>query len=76
MFSEFGVMRKKFGPQMWEFSGEIHCRGVRREWRFTCTGEKRGVYRALVSRSEGKCPVERPRCRWQCATNLDLKEIV
>ena len=39
-------------------------------------GEKRDLYRTLVNRSEGKCPVGRPRCRWQCDINLDLKEIV
>jgi hypothetical protein len=39
-------------------------------------GENRDVYRALVSRSEGKCPVGKARCRWQCDINLDFKEIV
>ena len=26
------------------------------------------MHRALVSRSEGKCPVGRPRCRWWCGS--------
>jgi len=39
-------------------------------------GEKRDEHGTLVSRTEGKCPVGRPRRRWQCDINLDLKEIV
>jgi len=32
----------------------------------TCNmyGERRGVYRVLVGRPEGKRPLGRPRCRW------------
>jgi hypothetical protein len=37
-------------------------------------GEGRGVYRVLVGRSEGKRPLERPRCRWEDNINLDLRE--
>jgi hypothetical protein len=28
-------------------------------------GERRGVYRALVGKPEGKTPLERPRRRWK-----------
>jgi hypothetical protein len=28
-------------------------------------GERRDVYRALVGKPEGKCPLGRPRCRWE-----------
>jgi hypothetical protein len=29
-----------------------------------CMGEKRGAYRILVGRPEGRRPLGRPRCRW------------
>jgi len=28
-------------------------------------GERRGVYRVLVGKPEGKKPLVRPRCRWE-----------
>jgi hypothetical protein len=28
-------------------------------------GERRGAYRVLVGKSEGKRPLGRPRCRWE-----------
>jgi hypothetical protein len=28
-------------------------------------GERRGAYRALVGKPEGRRPLKRPRCRWQ-----------
>jgi hypothetical protein len=37
--------------------------------------ERRGVYRVLVGRSEGKRPLERPRCRWEDIIKLDIREI-
>ena len=30
-----------------------------------CMGERRGIYRVLVGRPEGKTPFGRPRCRWE-----------
>jgi hypothetical protein len=38
-------------------------------------GERRGVYRVLVGRPEGKRPLGRPRRRWEYNIKLDLKEI-
>jgi transcription termination factor 2 len=38
-------------------------------------GEGRGVYRALVGRSEGERPLGRPRCRWEDNIKMDLSEI-
>jgi hypothetical protein len=29
-----------------------------------CTGERRGAYRIMVGKREGKRPLGRPRCRW------------
>jgi hypothetical protein len=38
-------------------------------------GEKRGVYRVLVGRSEGKRPLRRPRRRWKDNIKMDLQEV-
>jgi hypothetical protein len=38
-------------------------------------GEKRGAYRILVGRPEGRQTLERPRRRWEDNIKLDLQEI-
>jgi hypothetical protein len=38
-------------------------------------GERRGVYRVLVGRPEGKRPLGRPRCKWEDNIKLDRREI-
>ena len=38
-------------------------------------GEKRGVYRVLVGKSEGKRPFGRPRRRWEDNIEIDLQEV-
>jgi hypothetical protein len=35
-------------------------------------GERRGAYRALVGRSEGRRPLRRPRRRWEDKIKIDL----
>jgi hypothetical protein len=35
-------------------------------------GEKKGAYRALVGRSEGRRPIGRPRHRWEDNIRMDL----
>jgi hypothetical protein len=37
-------------------------------------GERKGVYRVLVGKPEGKRPPGRPRCRWE-KNKLDLHEM-
>jgi len=37
-------------------------------------GERRGVYRVLVGKPEGKRPLGRPRHRWENIT-MDLQEV-
>jgi len=37
-------------------------------------GKRRGVYRVLVGRPEGKRPLGRPRRRWYDNTKMDLQE--
>jgi hypothetical protein len=38
-------------------------------------GERRGVYRILVGKSEGKRPLGRPRRRWEDDMTMDFKEV-
>jgi hypothetical protein len=38
-------------------------------------GHRRGVYRVLVGRPEGRRPLGRPRRRWEDDIKMDLKEI-
>jgi hypothetical protein len=39
------------------------------------TGERRGIYRVLVGKPEGKRPLRRPRCRWEDNIKVDLQEV-
>jgi hypothetical protein len=38
-------------------------------------GDMRNSYTILVGKLEGKCPLERPRRRWEDNINMDLREI-
>jgi len=38
-------------------------------------GERRGVYRVLVGKPEGKRPLGRPRHRWEGNIKMDLQEV-
>jgi len=38
-------------------------------------GERRGVYRLLVGKPEGKRPLGRPRRRWNDSIKINLKEV-
>ena len=40
-----------------------------------CMGEKRGVYRVLVGKPEGKRPFGRPRHKWEDNINMDFQEV-
>jgi hypothetical protein len=35
-------------------------------------GDRRGVYKVLAGRSEGKRPLGRPSCRWEGNIKMDL----
>jgi hypothetical protein len=39
-------------------------------------GERRGVYRILVAKPEGKKPLGRPSRRWENNIEMDLQEMV
>ena len=38
-------------------------------------GERRGIYRVLVGKPEGKRPLGRPRRRWEDNIKMDLQEV-
>jgi hypothetical protein len=38
-------------------------------------GERRGVYRVLAGKPEGKIPLGRPRSRWEDNIKMDLQEV-
>jgi hypothetical protein len=38
-------------------------------------GERRGLYRVLVGKPEGKRPLRRPRHRWEENIKVDLQEL-
>ena len=38
-------------------------------------GERRGVYRVLVGKPEGKRPLGRPRRRWEDNIEMELQEV-
>jgi len=38
-------------------------------------GERRGAYRVLVGKPEGKSPLGRPRRRWDGNIKMDLQEV-
>jgi len=49
----------------------------RRMWRLgqvVRMGERRGVYRVLVKKPEGKRPVARPRRKWECNCQIKIEE--
>jgi hypothetical protein len=38
-------------------------------------GERRGIYRVLVGKPEGKSPLGRPRHRWEDNMKMELQEV-
>ena len=38
-------------------------------------GERRGVYRVLVGKPEGKSPLRKPRSRWEDNIKIDLQKV-
>ena len=40
-----------------------------------CMGERRGVYRVLLGKPEGKRPLGRTRHRWEDNINMDPQEV-
>jgi hypothetical protein len=38
-------------------------------------GERRGAYRVLVGKPEGRRPLRRPRRRWEDNIEMDIREV-
>jgi hypothetical protein len=38
-------------------------------------GERRGAYRALVGKSEGRRPLGRPKRKWEGNIKMDIREV-
>ena len=53
----------------------IKSRRMRRAGYVARMGERRGVYRVLVGKSEGKRPLGRPRRKWDHNIKMDLQEV-
>ena len=51
----------------------IKSRRMRWTWHVARMGERRGVYRVLVAKPEGKRTLERLRRRWEDNIKMDLK---
>jgi hypothetical protein len=52
-------------------------KSIRMRWvgHVTRMGEKRGAYRILVGRPEGRRPLGRPRRRWEDGIKMDIQEV-
>jgi hypothetical protein len=53
----------------------IKSRRMRWVGHIACMGKKRGVYRVLVGKPEGKRPLGRPRHKWEDNIEMDLQEV-
>ena len=53
----------------------IKLRRMRWVWHVACMGERRGVYRVLVRKPEGKRQLGKPRRRWEENIKLNLQEV-
>ena len=53
----------------------INSRRMRWAGNEACMGERRGIYRILVRKPEGKRPPGTPRCRWEDNIKMDLQEV-
>jgi hypothetical protein len=53
----------------------IKSRKMRWSGHVTRTWERRGVYRVLVGKTEGKRPLGRPSHRWEDNVRMDLQEV-
>jgi hypothetical protein len=84
----FGPKREKDGSWRKLHNDELHSlysspgivrvtksRRIRWAGHVARMGERRGVYRVLVGRPEGKRPLGRPRRRWEESIKLELREI-
>jgi hypothetical protein len=62
-------------PFTFTFSNSLNLQIEKNEMGGACStyGEKRGAYRILVGRPEGRVPLGRPRHRWEDNIKMDLQ---
>jgi len=53
----------------------IKSRRMRWAGHVVCMGQRRGVYRVLVGKPEGKSPLGRHRPRWEDNIKMDLRDV-
>jgi len=53
----------------------IKLRRMRWVGHIACMGERRGIYRVLVGKPEGKRQLGRPKIRWKDNIKMDLQEV-
>jgi len=53
----------------------IRSRRMRWAGHVACMGDRRGIYRILIGKTEGKKPLGIPRPRWEDNINMDLQEV-
>ena len=53
----------------------IKSRRMKWEGHVACMGEKRGAYKDLMGKPEGKRPLGRSRRRWENNSKMDLQEV-
>jgi hypothetical protein len=74
-----GEWRKLHNEQVSDLYCSPNIIQVIKSWRWAghaaCTGERRGVYRVLVGKPDGKKPLGRPTCRWENNIKMDLQEV-
>jgi hypothetical protein len=76
----FLSLRSKYSPQQFSVYSPNIVRAIKsRRMRWTGhvvrMGERKGVYRVLVGRPEGKRPLEIPSRMWEDNIKMDLREI-
>jgi len=52
----------------------IKLRRMRWAGHVACMGERRGVYRVLVGKPEGKSLLGRPKCRWEDNIKMEFRK--
>jgi hypothetical protein len=60
---------------LWSFIRVIKSRRLGWAGHMARIGERRGAYRALVGKPEGRRPLGRPRRRWEDNIKTDLREV-
>ena len=73
--SNADFMELCFQDGRWNTLRVIKSRRMRWVGHVARMGERRGVYRVLVGKPEGKRPLERPRRRWEDNIKMDFRKL-